>query len=225
MNKNDRRLLNACESGRLATVGKLLSIGVDPDGNADSVTYFFDEDQACEPPLFLACWYGHAKIVELLLEKGANPNVRIWSDRLMMSLDKHERSWYTDACTPAEVACYDGRIDILKILSKWGADLSFVNPKNHSTCLWIALNAKRWDVVAYLVEEAGVDFAKTDKHSSHAYYWTLLDLAPDGVVQWAIGAGIFRGLPRKAYAEYMAIWHLGRGDVEEAIALLKPQGG
>jgi hypothetical protein len=133
MNKNDRRLLNACESGRLATVEKLLSIGVDPDGNADSVTYFFDEDQACEPPLFLACWYGHAKIVELLLEKGANPNVRIWSDRLMTSLDKHERSWYTDACTPAEVACYDGRIDILKILSKWGADLSLVNPKDHST--------------------------------------------------------------------------------------------
>lgn len=225
MKSINEKLLEACEYGRLKTVMRLLDAGVDPGGHLDEDFDIWSAEEPWEPPLFLATWYGHEDIVAMLLERGANPEVRVWSNRLIRSLEPSERGWYPGAMSPAEVASHDGRIDILELLATYEVELSVVNVKNGSCCLLLAMQAEQWDTVKYLIEEAGVDFAKTNSQCNSNYYWKFLGRATPQLFEWGLRVGIFDGLPKKESAEYMAVWYLSQGEIDLAIKHLKPLGG
>jgi|Transcript_20981 hypothetical protein len=92
----------ACSGGELSKIQDLLS--TDPS-LVNTVT---NDGEHC---LHLSALSGNAEIVQLLLEKGADPNVRSTFEG---GLRMHPLSW----CT------YYGRNDIIELLLKHGADVN-----------------------------------------------------------------------------------------------------
>jgi hypothetical protein len=85
---HSRELCRIAAAGDAEQARSLLTRGHDPDWPASDPD--FDEDdlenadwEPWEPPLFLAGWYGHTELAQLLLDYEANPNVTVWSRRLV----------------------------------------------------------------------------------------------------------------------------------------------
>lgn len=119
-------------------------------------------------PLLIACAQGHVPIVRLLLQKGANPNVkniRHWASPLIFSI----MYWF---------------FEIIKLLKKYWADLNM--PDSYwRTAIMHGAECGRYEIVRYLVNSGGdvsikdiyglraIDYAKQKKQ------WDLMRLLSD----------------------------------------------
>lgn len=94
---------------------------------------------------------GHAKKVEELLEKGANPNI------------KTSIRWY-HGWTPLHIAVYERNLDIVRLLIKYGANIN-AKTYNRETPLHIAVYEGHWDVAKLLIDH-GADVNARNNNGS-----------------------------------------------------------
>ncbi|CAM9339138.1 unnamed protein product, partial [Hapterophycus canaliculatus] len=95
-------------------------------------------DPKCRTPLLIAAGEGHTRIVQVLLERGANPSV---AD--------------DNGLTPLLIAAQQGHLPVTKMLVKAGENLEQLDPSDR-TPLHIASITGKWEVVRELLE-AGAD--------------------------------------------------------------------
>ena len=105
------------------TVELLLSAGADPSiSNKKGETVVIDigltrKKNNGDTQLHRAAWYGKAEMVKLLLERGADIDMK---------------NKYGD--TPIHQAAENGRTDIVKVLLSAGADPYITNKKGETAC-------------------------------------------------------------------------------------------
>jgi hypothetical protein len=103
-------LEDAAGDGDLAEARKLLDAGVAP--NFLPPCPWCDDENST--PLCAACWAGHAKVVALLLDRGANIEM---GDALNYS--------------PLEAAATEGHVDVVRLLLRRGARVAEVTTSGH----------------------------------------------------------------------------------------------
>jgi len=110
-------LMSAVISGDLALVKSLISQGADVNEKSPVIGSGNDG----QTPLLVACFLGHAEIINALLMAGANGTI---NDYLM-------------AATPAHKACYAGQTEALRVLLELApdVDLTAQGPYNGYTAL------------------------------------------------------------------------------------------
>lgn len=119
-------LIIACKEGHYDVVEYLLSIGADLN----------EKDCVDQSPLSVATWHENIKLMDLLIENGANPNIK--------------RLCYT----PLFDAAYSGRIDAIRTLLTAGADPN-VRCDGYDTSLMVAAREGYADIVKELIN-AGI---------------------------------------------------------------------
>jgi len=119
-----QRILDAAESGDLATVTKLLDMGVDIN----------TQDGWGSTPMMYAAANGHTDIVALLLTRGVGINSTSRLDR-----------------TPLMWAANGGRNETVKFLIEHGADLS-VKDREEKTALMLAIEREHASTAAIIRE-------------------------------------------------------------------------
>ena len=97
--------------------------------------YNYDVHDEC--PLFQAISRGDSKMVTMLLDNGANPNV---------FTKEHYR--------PLNAALVKGNPDIVRLLIKHGADVNAVDSKYHRTALWWCENLYHHRDIEDILREA-----------------------------------------------------------------------
>ncbi len=97
-----------------------------------------DYDVHAYSPLFTAINSGDSRMVAMLLDNGANPNVFI-----------------EDGTRPLNVAVGKGNPDIVRLLLKHGADVHAVTKKDNRTALWWCENVHRHRDIADILRAAG----------------------------------------------------------------------
>jgi len=90
-------------------------------------------------PLKAAAENGHAEVVSLLLEHGANVN---FVDR---------KGWHI-----LHWAASNNHVDVVRLLCRAGAEVDAQNEEGNSP-LYLAVKAKAWEAVRVLIEEFGAD--------------------------------------------------------------------
>ena len=109
---NSHLLHNAIMLGFESSAAKLIELGADPNlygYQRRERNVFIDWDWT---PLMCAAFKGQTELVELLLEKGADPSL------------KGRSTSDVDIETAADIAAYSGHLEILKQLQKAGAPVS-----------------------------------------------------------------------------------------------------
>ncbi|HBC75655.1 MAG TPA: hypothetical protein DC017_12555 [Candidatus Wallbacteria bacterium] len=101
------------------------------------------------PALFFAAQKGNEKIVKLLLDRGANPNIA--GKILLPPLAEGGEGEAPITATALTAACAAGKAGIVKMLCAHGADVNFADPQG-LTPLIIAVMAKNLDMVKTVVE-------------------------------------------------------------------------
>jgi ankyrin repeat protein len=103
----------ASADGDLTRVQALLEAGHDFNGS----------DKWGWTPLLWASYYGQTKMVQFLLDKGANPNAVT------------QKKWgkFVPGYTPLLLASYYGNEDIVKLLLEHHADSSVKDPKGYTS--------------------------------------------------------------------------------------------
>lgn len=125
-------------------------------------------------PLIIGARSGHNKVVEVLLEKGADPHATgtvafdgeiitrvppLWAAaaaghlevcQLLISVGVEVNQTTNTNSTPLRGACYDGHLEIVKFLVENGADIEIANRHGH-TALMIASYREKANVVRYLL--------------------------------------------------------------------------
>lgn len=112
--------------GDEAIIRELLSLGVDSN-------LIPKDDPTSPPPLYLAAEKGNVEIATLLLEHGAQVNVR-----------------YRKGATPIFKAAKEGHVDMVKLLTCWDSDPNICDNEN-STPLYEAAQNGHEGVVEYLL--------------------------------------------------------------------------
>lgn len=136
LSQDQKDMLNAAWSGQMMEVERLLRAGIDPNSLG----------QFGITALSLAAQNNQTKIVRLLLDRGADPN-----------LQDHKSGWF-----PLMWAAYNGNNGILKLLMEHGADVNKRNSYGETPILHAAFEG-RDDTVKLLLEH-GADFtAKNDR--------------------------------------------------------------
>ncbi len=107
--QNNDRLIQAAEKGLLQDVQTALAQGADT--NAKSVKKYYNIFGKEITPLIAASENGHAEIVKLLLQKGADPNFQRLPERT----------------TALMLAAENGHADVMKILLEGKADINAIN--------------------------------------------------------------------------------------------------
>ncbi len=140
--KNIIDLVDACQCGDYDRVEKLLNEGTPVDGRLPLYE---------TTSLMTACKIGNIKIVELLLEFGANANAKDYSGE-----------------TPLMWASYGNNVEILKLLVKKGAKVNVQDKVNGSTALiWWATNSEDNVLGAQFLVESGADiFAQVSEEKN-----------------------------------------------------------
>ncbi|XP_063613220.1 ankyrin-3-like [Penaeus indicus] len=145
----DTLLYYVSANGNFRMAKVLLDAGADPNGFLQKKTYTIRKDpalrrsqrsgqEAANTPLNYACLGGHIKVVNLLLEKHANPN---------LSNDSGQ--------TPLHCASFKGFTEIVQKLIEAGADVNAVNAYGY-TALHIAVRGGHTSVVEKLAR-SGAD--------------------------------------------------------------------
>ena len=98
MKKPNEKIITAVKDGNLTSMQKLLSGGADPNAR----------DEIGEPILLLGAYNGNTEVVKLLLEKGADVNVKRADD----------------GTTALWIASYEGKTEVVKLLLEKGADVN-----------------------------------------------------------------------------------------------------
>lgn len=171
MGKSDTRLLEAARKGDIETVSKLLERGVDVDAkDVDGVTALHEATEN-----------EHADVVKVLLQAGADANIR-------------DRNWY--ALTPLYKAVENGYADITKMLLEGGADVNDRHTEHKTTALMVAAQK---DIVEALLAK-GADVNAKDAHGETA----LFQAARSGHTE-AVKALLDAGADVEAKDDYHAI--------------------
>jgi ankyrin repeat protein len=147
-------LMQAVESADVARVKSLLAAGADPSKptrNGDA-------------PLVMAAYLGHAEIVRLLLEAGAD----------ITAVDPGMKA------TALHAAAYAGRTEAAKVLIEHGIEIDKQGPKNGYTALHDAIWQNNIDTAKVIIDagadltlrshagETPLDFARSKKRKEIA---------------------------------------------------------
>lgn len=138
-------LLQASQSGDLDKVQNFLSCGVDPNSGAvwqQELPVSKEVMEITATPIHAASWNGHAEIVQVLIEAGANIN----------ALDE----W---GFSPLMAASEVGNVQVVRLLVRAGAEVNFINECQDcsgETALTLAAQSGYIDVVELLLR-SGVD--------------------------------------------------------------------
>ena len=141
-------LHRAVQAGNTQAARRSLEAGADANSR----------DAVGRPALYTAASYGYADIVNLLLSKGAQQNVRYG---------------LKDASTPLLVAARKGHLGIVRSLIRHGAAVTAANDSG-MTALHLAAWGRHADVVKFLLEQgadpnAADSMGNTPLHSRNAY--------------------------------------------------------
>ena len=145
----EEQLIDSSTFGDVDVVGRLLSLGVDKDCESDSGDGSGYEGGT---PLYWAATNGHADVVRLLLDAGAD-------------LDKAD----VDGETPLYWASVKDHRDVVKMLLDAGADPDLANNKDEKTPLYQAAESGLEEVVKLLLH-AGADPNKHDEEGITPIY-------------------------------------------------------
>ena len=164
----ERELYQATENNNLNVVKSILSSGM-VDTNCIWKPYG-------RTPLVWAAHKGHKEVVQLLLERGAEPNI-------------------ANSCgdTPLLKAAYRGHNDVVQLLLDEGADPNKVNTEGATPLLWAAAHGKK-DVVRLLLDR-GADPNKAEQRGQTPLHWAAAKGHQDVVQQL-----LLRGADKNAVA-------------------------
>lgn len=137
-NLNETSLFSAAHDGHVEVVRILL------DNGAHVNTASTGKDGSS--PLQAACVQGNFSILQLLLEKGAKPNV-------------HSE----DGSFPLYEAANYGRMAAVKLLLKFGADIHQTHKKTEHTALWAASDMGHYEVAKLLLHSGNKPEEGSDK--------------------------------------------------------------
>lgn len=126
--------------------------------------------------LYVASYFGHRSMVDLLLEHGADPNLAVetrilpleletdfqWSGLWRGALTKKDAAY-----TPLQAAASRGHLDIVRLLLDQGANVN-LNSENSGTALYFAIRGAqpRYQAAEWSQERTGGD---------HLHYWRDLN--------------------------------------------------
>jgi len=115
-----------------------------------------------QTPLMWAAAQGQPGMIRLLLEHGAEPDVRAKANDWPRQVSAESRRMYrpTGGLTPLLFAAREGCADCIVALLEGGADPDFTNPKN-VTALYLAIDNAHMDAAKVLIE-AGANVNKWD---------------------------------------------------------------
>ncbi|KAI4874257.1 hypothetical protein NFI96_028443 [Prochilodus magdalenae] len=149
--------LAAAANGKLKIVEKFLEDG----GNPNTC------DEFRKTALHRAAFEGHVMVMERLLDKGADINlrdrVRTFGDLLYNSMQLIQLD-----CTAVHWASRGGRLEALKVLQSRGANLN-VRDKVMSTPLHVATRTGHWEVVERLLA-SGIKMNAQDREGDTALH-------------------------------------------------------
>ena len=177
----------ACENGSAVVVDRLLKAGVSANatgpmgetalhtcartGKPDAAKILLAHGATVNPgdswrgqtPLMWAAAEGHAAMIRLLAEAGADLNARstVVTWERQRSEEPRDKWLPPGGFTPLLLAAREGRIDAVKTLVELGANINEIDPDRH-TALIIALINGHFDVAAALIE-TGIDINAADK--------------------------------------------------------------
>ncbi len=186
----------AASRGHLEVARVLITARADLNAKGDSRSFVQEFDSGT--PLHLAVRGDHAELVGLLMDKGANPEVR----------DKYGR-------TPLERAIVNGRLALVRLLIAKGANPNARAKEDHfgsGTPLGIAINCGYVDIAETLII-GGADVNARDESG-----WTPLHVAVTGSYDPALEAAVPMKPPDLAEAQ--AVWDRYRALSEKAHAVL-----
>lgn len=130
MTSSTTALMRAVKANDAAAAARLISQGADVN----------ELDANGDPPLIQAAYLGHTKIVELLLQAGADVSV----------VDPGMKA------TALHAAAYAGRTEAARLLVQGGIDINKQGPYNGYTALHDAIWQNNIEVARVLIE-AGAD--------------------------------------------------------------------
>ena len=188
----------ACESGSGAIVQKLLAAGVTANatgpygetalhtcahsGNVDAVKVLIANGAALDggdswrgqTPLMWATAEGHADVMRVLIEAGADVNTRstIIAWERQRTSEPRDKWLPPGGLTPLLFAAREGCVDCAKVLLSSGANPDIVDPDQY-TPLILALINGHFDVAGALID-AGADIDMQDKVGRTAL-WAAVD--------------------------------------------------
>jgi ankyrin repeat protein len=215
-------LAEAAAQGDLAGVRELLEAGTDPD-----------RPIAHASPLAHAAGAGHAQVVELLLERGADIEggeglsplaCAAWNgqDEIVRLLSERGADIEGDAGGPGSAlfqASAEGHLSTVRLLLELGAAVNAKTEKR-ATPLLSASTGGHLDVVVQLIS-AGADLDCTDRSGDTALHHAAHD-GSAAIVQALVGAGADRAVVDK-YGD--TAYDVGKreGNLEAAVLdLLRP---
>ena len=177
----------ACQNGSAAVVERLLKAGVSANatqplgetalhtcartGKPAAARVLIAHGASVDPgeswrgqtPLMWAAAEGHADMVRLLVEAGADANARstVVTWERQRTEEPRDKWLPPGGLTPLLYAARDGRLEAARALADAGADINVVDPDRH-TALILALINGHFDVAGLLIDK-GIDVNMEDK--------------------------------------------------------------
>src|SRR5688572_19507324 len=184
----------ACESGSAAVVEQLLKAGVSPDstsplgetalhtcahtGNVEAAKALLARGAKVDAgdtwrgqtPLMWAAAQGHAAMVRVLVEAGADVHTRstVVTWERQRTAEPRDKWLPPGGFTALLLAARAGCVDCVNVLARSGADINEIDPESH-TALVLALMNGEFDVAGALID-AGIDVNVADNVGRTALY-------------------------------------------------------
>ncbi|CAH0545963.1 unnamed protein product [Brassicogethes aeneus] len=112
------------------------------------------QDDEYGSPLHYAASEGDEKATTILLERRANPNLKMQGNGVLLSTAEQD----FQGCTPLHVAVFNGQLEVAEILVKYGADVNAMSTGwQGETPLHMAVQSGKLDVIEFLVAKGAKD--------------------------------------------------------------------
>jgi len=194
-----RNLIRAVENNNISEVKKLLKEKVDLNNYVHGAT-----------PLFFAVMNDNAKLTELLLEHGANPNIRykkketplllaLMKDNLKIAelLLKHGANpniKHVNGRTPLYVAVRDNKPEVVKLLLDHDADPN-IQDENGDTPLHYATSLRNMEDIISLLLSNGADLTIENNRNINSDDFLRVHYGNDGA-DLSLGRNIYNDMIR-----------------------------
>ena len=156
ISEDEINLLEAASVGNIEDIKGLLSAGVDPNCETDSLGVYVHGHAIPEgPPLYYAAQFGHIDAIKVLLEAGADPNIEDEDGKTPLHV--------TITCPITHKFWpYTPSLPMVKLLLDAGADTNRVDNKGHTPLYWATINNKGDEVKLLLAKGADPNQANED---------------------------------------------------------------